>query len=183
MFNSKLEKNLIICLLLLFVVITGSSKGFIGVAFVSVMYVLFTQKIVNLAKYLLVFLFVSISLIPFADKSISRLSDKFVSITTFDLNSVDSKSIGHDSGKIRLYLMINAFNIALKHPLIGVGVNNGQLYLPLPDSFSRNMDSINSQNNLTEMLLNGGIPSFALYYFPLLFFLYKSLLRKDKNDI
>ncbi|MGF1797261.1 O-antigen ligase family protein, partial [Photobacterium swingsii] len=117
------------------------------------------------------------------DKSISRLSDKFVSITTFDLNSVDSKSIGHDSGKIRLYLMINAFNIALKHPLIGVGVNNGQLYLPLPDSFSRNMDSINSQNNLTEMLLNGGIPSFALYYFPLLFFLYKSLLRKDKNDI
>ncbi|MGF1798829.1 hypothetical protein, partial [Photobacterium swingsii] len=70
MFNSKLEKNLIICLLLLFVVITGSSKGFIGVAFVSVMYVLFTQKIVNLAKYLLVFLFVSISLIPFADKSI-----------------------------------------------------------------------------------------------------------------
>jgi O-antigen ligase len=117
-----------------------------------------------------------------AEKSFNRLSDKISSVTQFNVDASDEKVIGHDSGLVRLFLFYDSIRIIGDNWITGVGVNNGQFYLRLPASFERLMSSINSQNNFSETLLNGGIIAFLLYYAPLIYILSRSIGRSHKND-
>jgi hypothetical protein len=182
MFKSKTIHFLAISLISFQVLLTGSSKGLVGLAIVFSLFVLFkarkSKRILSLL--VLVIFFMSVPLL--AEKSFNRLSDKISSVTQFNVDASDEKVIGHDSGLVRLFLFYDSIRIIGDNWITGVGVNNGQFYLRLPASFERLMSSINSQNNFSETLLNGGIIAFLLYYAPLIYILSRSIGRSHKND-
>jgi len=181
-FNSKRQLSSIVILFGFQILLTGSSKGFIGLAIIFLLIVIFKTKSTKKLFSFLLLILISLFILTFADKSVNRLTDKIYAVSGFNKFSYDETDIGHDSGKIRLFLMLDSFRIIKDNFWIGVGVNNGQYYITLPTSFRSSMDSINSQNNITEMLLNGGVFAFLLYYGPILSFLILSLMRKDKNN-
>ncbi|WP_299493845.1 O-antigen ligase family protein [uncultured Shewanella sp.] len=164
------------------VLLTGSSKGLIGLGIIYFLLILFKTKRTNIIPALVFLIMASVIVGFYAEKSMERVQDKISAISYSNKNSYDESTVGHDSGKIRLFLMYDSFRVVSNNILIGVGVNNGQFYLTLPDSFRELMDSINSQNNITEMLLNGGVIAFFLYYMPLLFILIISSFKKRKNS-
>lgn len=172
-------KTIAIIMLVIFILLTGSSKGVLGMVIIFGLFILkqynFKKIIFILPVFLLLF---SGSLLVFENTS-DRLMQKVDALSGMD-DSYKADNIGHDSGKIRIFLAINAINIFLDHKVSGVGVNNGQYYLTLPDAKKNEMDSLNSQNNITEMLLNVGLPGFLMFYIPLLYLLYKSV---KKNSI
>ena len=63
------------------------------------------------------------------------------------------------------------WNIFLKHPILGVGINNAKLY---------NYQEVYLHNNFVEMLSNGGIVGFLLYYL-LYIYLFWQCFRKRKQ--
>lgn len=174
-------KMISILLLLFFVLITGSSKGVLGIVLVFVLYFLGKYSFKKVIFILPIFLIVISSSLLIFQNSSERLIKKVDAISSFN-NNYEVDNIGHDSGKIRIFLAINAIDIFLEHKLSGVGVNNGQFYLSLPNAFSKQMNSINSQNNITEMLLNVGLPGFLMFYLPLFYLLYKSIKLSSKNS-
>lgn len=159
---------------------TGSTKGLLGILIIFSIYMFFNYKLSNGVPLLVLFFAVFSGLLMIFNDSTERLMKKVNVLENYDV-TYTAENIGNDSGAIRMVLAIDAINIFLEHKLKGVGVNNGQYYLTLPKAFRSQMNSINSQNNITEMLLNAGIPGFLLYYFPLIYLLYKSSRSKTKH--
>jgi len=114
------------------------------------------------------------------ETTVIRLNKKIDAISKFE-NNYRADNIGHNSAKVRIFLAYDAIDIFLDNKVSGVGVNNGQFYLQIPKSFESLMVSINSQNNITEMLLNVGFPGFLLFYLSLFYLLYKSIYTNSKN--
>jgi O-antigen ligase len=159
----------IIVLMIFFIMITGSSKGAIGVFIVLILY---NMKNLNIKRFLLLMFSVLImifSILLFFENTTSRLMSKGEALSSYD--SSYTKDTVNNSGEIRIFLIINAIDVFLENKYLGVGINNGQFYLQMPKKFAAQLESLDSQNNITEMLLNGGIPGFLLYYLPLLWLL------------
>jgi hypothetical protein len=180
--KSKKIHFLAISLISFQVLLTGSSKGLVGLAVVFLLFALFKARKSQRILSVLVFMIFSMTVLLFAEKSVNRLSDKISSVTQFNVDASNEKVIGHDSGQVRLFLFYDSIRIIGDNWITGVGVNNGQYYLRLPASFERLMSSINSQNNFSETLLNGGIIAFLLYYAPLIYILSRSIRRSHKSN-
>ncbi len=84
----------------------------------------------------------------------------------------------------RMWLINESINLIKEHPLVGVGVNNSILFLVPPEKvlFEEGKGTY-SHNNYTEMLLNGGVPAFLLYYIPILYMLVCLIIRKFPKGI
>jgi len=176
-------KTISILMLLLFILITSSSKGILGIIIIFGLYILKKYSFKKIIFILPLFFIVMGALLFNFQNSTDRLMKKIDAISNFD-NNYREDNIGHDSGKIRIFLAISAIDIFLEHPLFGVGVNNGQYYLPLPASMKNDISSLNSQNNITEMLLNVGLLGFLMFYIPLLYLLFKVIkLNLQQNEI
>jgi len=174
-------KTVAIIMLAVFILFTGSSKGVLGMIIVFGLFILKQYNFKKIIFILPVFLLLLGGLLLVFKDTSDRLMKKADAISGFE-NNYQSDSIGHDSGKIRIFLAINAIDIFLNHKISGVGVNNGQYYLTLPDAYKNEMDSLNSQNNITEMLLNVGLPGFLMFYLPLLYLIYRSIGSKSTNS-
>jgi hypothetical protein len=73
-----------------------------------------------------------------------------------------------ESAFLRTWFIRESFRVVGRYPFTGVGVNNSRYYLIHPRARASGADTGGySHNNFTEMLLNGGIPAFVLYYAPL----------------
>ncbi len=178
------SRRTLICILMILsfqVLLTGSSKGFLGLGIIFLFFILLKTKNINKIASVLLLIIATIAVISFSGKSTDRFLDKISAVTSFEQNKYDETNIGHDSGKVRLFLIYDSIRIISDKPIVGVGVNNGQFYLTLPNSFRELMNTINSQNNITEMLLNGGLITFILYYAPLILLLFKSATKANKN--
>ena len=164
------------------ILVTGSTKGVLGLVVIIMVNLIIKYGIKRGVPYLLLISALLVVGLSVFNDSMARIENKVDAIVTFD-NNYDENNIGNDSGKVRVFLAYNAYDIFLDNFYTGVGVNNGQYYLTVPVSFRNSMDSINSQNNITEMLLNGGVVGFLLYYAPILFLLIKLILLKRKSFV
>jgi hypothetical protein len=173
-------KVISILLLLIFILTTGSSKGVLGIVIILGLYFLGKYSLRKIIFILPVFFILIASTLFLFENTSERLMKKVEAISGVEDN-YQADNIGHDSGKIRIFLAINAIEVFLDNKISGVGVNNGQYYLTLPDSKQNDMNSLNSQNNITEMLLNVGLPGFIIFYLPLLYLLYKSITSPTNN--
>lgn len=162
------------------VMLTASTKGLLGIVIVFFIHMLFKYKLKKSLPLLIVFFTVFSCLLLVFNESTERLLKKIDVLENLDADYT-ADNVGQDSGKIRLFLIIDSIRIILENPITGVGVNNGQYHLTLPTSQKYRMDSLNSQNNITEMFLNVGVPGFILFYFPLFYLLYKSIKIKTKQ--
>jgi O-antigen ligase len=172
------KKATFIILLTFFIILTGSTKGLIGLILIYMIYILNNY---NFKKALIIIPIVTVLFsagLLINGKAIDRANDKLNDFAGVSSGEYRADNIGHDSGKIRIFLALQAISVYMENKLTGVGVNNGQYYLELPDAFKSEMESINSQNNYTEMLLNVGILGFAMYYFPILYLLIRTMQSK-----
>jgi len=173
-------KTISILMLLFFILITGSSKGLLGIIIVLVLYFLGKYSLKKIIFILPLFFILIFGSSFIFETTVIRLNKKIDAISRFE-NNYRADNIGHNSAKVRIFLAYDAIDIFLDNKVSGVGVNNGQFYLQIPKSFESLMVSINSQNNITEMLLNVGFPGFLLFYLPLFYLLYKSIYSNSKN--
>lgn len=176
---SNRYKFVSILIISILIMLTLSSKGLLGLMLVFLIHIFTKHRFKKKILLIPVFLIFFVGLLFVFEKTTQRLMDKASSFQNYE--SYDPENFTNDSGTIRIFLAIDAINIFLEHKLKGVGVNNGQYYLTLPKAFRSRISSINSQNNITEMLLNAGLPGFSLYYFPLIYLLYKSSRSKPKH--
>jgi hypothetical protein len=174
------SKIILIFFLVVFTLITLSSKGLIGIGMTLVCYLVLRFGI---KRFLLIspFIIISFTMILFVfEGTLKRLTDKITDIQTYNHN--DLEEIGNRSGAIRVFLYIESIKLIQKKPFTGYGVNNGQYFLTTPNAIVKGQDyNINSQNNYTEMALNGGIIVFFLYYFPIFYLLWSTIRTHSVN--
>lgn len=171
--------------LIVLIVSTESSKGFIGILFIGLTYVLtlknlrrvLSVSIVLIGSFLILFLMLDLDVTLRAKKNISG----FLGIS----QKIEPGSVTA-SGKERNFLMNQGLKVAMENPFTGVGVNNSKYHL-FPYSYYKKLargddpgSGLISHNNYIEMLLNGGVPAFILYYMPILYIVL--LLQKNRND-
>ncbi|MBA7521915.1 hypothetical protein ES705_14027 [subsurface metagenome] len=156
------------------VVLSLSLKGILGFLFLYVAGSWFTEKKCKKAAIIIV-LGIIVALVMVNDSDIQRRFSRFLLV----FGHQDELRISQSPFR-RLWFVNESLRITAEHPLTGIGVNNSMYYLLDPYTILR-MDrgeetrGVYSHNNYTEMLLNGGIPAFLLYYIPIVLILIKLL--------
>ncbi len=172
---------------ILLIISSLSLKGFIGL--IIVLGVIASSKL-NLLRKILVFLLLltTILVVLRTDNMLEqRLSRVYLTV-----DNPEELNIG-ESTFTRAWLITESFKIFLQHPLTGIGLNNSHLLLIPPFklylfdlNYIQEVSGAYSHCNYTEMLLNGGILAFLLYYGPIFWLLGKSLteekLPKNQKD-
>lgn len=93
-----------------------------------------------------------------------------------------SSLTGRESPALRLWLLINGFELFLEKPLFGVGLGNSVHYL-FPPSISHRLGAIgrDTHNNVLEMALGGGFPLLLLHYIPFIRAYKRNTLRQGRG--
>ena len=180
--------GIVLLSLIILILSTQSSKGFIGIILISVLFLvsmkdlkkLMRVTIIILGSLLLMFLILDLDSTLRVKKNIYG----FLGINKeFEPGSISA------SGKERNFLMNQGFKVAMENPLTGVGVNNSKFHL-FPESYYRRLaaghnpeSGMVSHNNYVEMLLNGGIPAFFLYYIPIIYLMLLLLIKNRNNEL
>lgn len=164
------------------IIATGSRKAILLV-FLGIM-VSFGLRAYKRDKSLLVFkLLIAIVVFIFLLKFLSQLSilsgvtDRFRDLLSFLSN--DSSSMDH-SDILRKMMIKQGLELFASHPLGGVGMGNAHIYwaaISGDDSFLH--------NNFVELLANGGLIGFILYYLMYIYSLKKCITAflRDKDNI
>jgi hypothetical protein len=80
----------------------------------------------------------------------------------------------NESAFLRMWLITNGFNLIIKNPIFGLGVDNSHYLLIPPFMQAKGLDEgLYSHNNFIEMALNAGIPCLLFFYLPLFYVLFK----------
>lgn len=168
----SLIKQVSLCFL---VFVTLSTKGVVSIVIIYLVYFRtnfgFVSRLIITVLFSLTLFFLVVS----NDQMYQRISGKFESLT-IETSKVDESSVGRDSGKIRVLLYISSLNLINDYPIFGVGINNAQFYMPIPER--SNLQALNTQNNFSEMALNAGVPGFIIYYAPFIYMLVFFFRRK-----
>lgn len=93
------------------------------------------------------------------------------------LNLFRKNSLSDGSSLIRKDLVELGFYIWLSHPVFGIGIDNS--HVKVFESLGHNYYL---HNNYVELLADGGLVAFLLYYFPYIY-LFINTLKKYKNNI
>lgn len=173
LYSIKQKRKLIIMILLslLLILTTLSLKGTFG--FILILGLAFLRNYKKKGKYaILTILFLGLIIILTNESALAERIDRFV----LSLKSPEELRLS-ESAFERQWLIQESLNIVKENPLTGIGVNNSIHYLVTPysqlkQSRGEKVQGTYSHNNYTEMLLNGGIPSFVLYYMPLIISLF-----------
>jgi len=180
--------GIILLSLIILILSTLSSKGLIGIIFISVVYLAFLKGLKRLIRvsitifgsFLILFLILDLDITSRVKENISG----FIGI-----NQASEPGFVSASGKERNFLMNEGFAVAMKNPLTGIGVNNSKYHL-FPESYYRRLakgqnpeSGMVSHNNYVEMLLNGGIPAFILYYFPIIYIIMLLFIKNRSTEL
>lgn len=167
------------------IIVSMSVKGFIGLFILLFMYSYSKKRFTGKMKSVLLTALVIIAIL-YIDNPLSKRIDKYFHLIR-NL-SVYEPGYGHFT---RLYLIVRSLDIAYDNLYVGIGVNNSRKVLPtsgnaakLITGNTREMiatdEGTYSHNNYVEMLLNGGIPAFVLFYLPIFWILFRLLMKKQK---
>lgn len=169
----KIRKiRILIILNIILILATLSLKGVFGIFTITVL--TYLSRKTTIRKILIVSLLVVISIGTITtDNQISKRIDRF----RLTINNPNELSIS-ESAYERKWLINESLSIISEKPITGIGVNNSIHYLITPYNqirMSRGEDvkGTYSHNNYIEMLLNGGMLAFLLYYLPLIIMLIK----------
>lgn len=154
---------------------TGSRKVFVQLGLFIILYVLLHRGLEKKIKLLLGASVVAVIVIVVGMQipAFQRIyADRLLSIFE-GLASTDASTI------TRAYMRKYAFELFLKHPIIGSGLNGYTSWLAHNTSFlSRwNITATYSHCNYTELLANAGIVGFGLYYVFMIVLVIKSLKK------
>ena len=154
---------------------TGSRKVFVQLGLFVILYVLLHRGLGKKVKLLLGAIVAVAAVI-----TVGMQIPAFQSIYAGRLLSIFEGAASTDSSTItRAYMRAYAFELFLKHPIIGNGLNGYTSWLAHNTSFlSRwNMTATYSHCNYTELLANSGIIGFGLYYVFMVVLIIKSLKK------
>ncbi len=173
--------NLLVIGDIVLIISSGSVNGLIGASFLVSWYIWF-----NAQKWrkLLCICIVAVLLLGwihrgnFAKYPRDSLMYRFVKLSLLFRSPEELRP--NDSESIRLWFIREGLRITSAKPLTGVGVANSRYYMISPWTRSQILDKNQavlggtSHTNYIEMLLNGGIPGFLLYYIPVFCILFLS---------
>lgn len=154
---------------------TGSRKVVVQLGLFVILYVLLHRGLGKKVKLLLGAVIAVIVVI-----AVGMQIPAFQSIYAGRLLSIFEGAASTDSSTItRAYMREYAFELFLKHPVIGSGLNGYTSWLAHNTNFlSRwNMTATYSHCNYTELLANSGIIGFGLYYVFMVALIIKSLKK------
>lgn len=176
--------NIYILLLIVIVLLTASVKGFIGIILVFIIRIVFNFNLKTILKSLMIFLFLIFSIsfsgileneniAPFIDTTVDRVESHLSVIETNTATEQNNSTLE------RLWGISESLRIIQDYFITGVGVHNSQFFLlspfrPLSGRCGFECGGIYSHNNYLEILLNGGVFMFLLYYMPIFYILIKS---------
>lgn len=176
--QSRKLKSLII-LSVFFTIISYSFKGFIGLLILFTFYYFDREiKLNRRIKYIFLVIVILVSGLSLEGKMFNRISMYFNVIScNKEVNVYES-----NSAMERESLIKQGLNLAKQNIWTGIGVDNSRYFLYVINKRG-NEKYLYSHNNYIEMLLNGGIFVFLLYYVPILIILLKFLKNRRKNKI
>ena len=164
-FNKKREKQLMIkaLFLVLAAIGTGSRKIFLLAAVAILVYILIQPGFQKRLKYIICATFL-VGLTSVVLFKIPAIRDMYAERLILLLQGVDSSD---SSTVVRTMLRGQAFELFLKNPIIGNGLEGFVIWLEGQTSFLNRwaMSATYSHCNYTELLANFGIVGFLLYYF------------------
>lgn len=175
---------LVLLSLPVFVLLSGSTKGLLGIFLVAAGYAFIAFRREN--KFIMltvVSVLMAIALVVFSGAS-ERLLSKLQVFTGEEF------APGHSGGQ-RVFLMKEGLRVISENPLTGVGVHNSQhhlftlrYYILLErGEIPKGSTGVYSHNNFIEMGLNGGIIAFLLFYIPIFFVLWKTYRAKPPTRL
>lgn len=175
---SKPVRRLIVILFAVSVFLIAASasvKGIIGFSIIlmAVNYEKLNKR--HVFNLFLVALF--ILLLLFFDNRVFSRVERFAMVFT----EVDSLRTS-ESAYLRWHYIKQGAAVFKEHPLTGVGVSNSRYYLLLPHRPGRDIGTY-AHNNYVEMLLNGGLPAFLLYYIPIVFLLIYHFKKRSQSRL
>lgn len=165
----------------LIVVATGSRKGIlmllIGIIMVLYFYNLYSSdnSILSLLKILVViFVLFIASFFALQLPGLEKLNEQYMGF----INSlIGNKEEVDMSTEIRGRMVVIGWQQFLRTPILGVGLDNGKVINALYNNFSAYL-----HNNFIEVLVNGGIVGFTLYYSLFAVLLVKLIMRlRERN--
>jgi O-antigen ligase len=158
-----------VCILsFILIVASRSTKGFLFFFFV-LFYPVFLRTTVKRKVFVLlvslVMVYGIIAVLPSIRERILRFVMVFASPAELRLS---------ESAFLRTWLIINGFNLIVKNPIFGLGIDNSRYLLIPPHMQLDGSDAgLYSHNNFIEMGLNAGIFGLLLFYFPIFHILFK----------
>lgn len=147
---------LIIAFLLAILVLTGSKKGFFGLAIGLVLLAQFKNIGSKRIKRLFVVTLVIVGMYALV-MSVPVLYDQIGNRIELMLKSVEGDSMASYSTTSRLMLLKQAFSTWIDHFFLGVGLNNFELYQTVKAGYY-------AHSNYLELLADVGIVGFLLFY-------------------
>lgn len=156
---------------------TGSRKVFVQLGLFVILYVLLHRGLGRKIKLLLGAIIAVVVVI-----TVGMQIPAFQNIYAGRLLSIFEGAASTDSSTItRAYMREYAFELFLKHPVIGSGLNGYTSWLAHNTNFlSRwNITATYSHCNYTELLANSGVIGFGLYYVFMAVVVIKSLKKYD----
>lgn len=185
--NTNLLINICLIFMLFLIFMTGSVKGVLGAIIVLSISFVLKFKFIKFVKMLsfavlcvgLLFLFdvhKTSSISPIFNHTISRVESH---LSVLDPNSTVKQNF---STIERIWLTEKSLSIIGRNTFTGIGVHNSQFFLispyrPTNGNCGFKCGGVYSHNNYLEMLLNGGVFTFSLYYLPCLLILSICVIR------
>lgn len=150
----RIAINIMFIVAVLLVTASFSLKGLWGL---FLLVVLINYKKISIKFiFALIFYLMLLPLIVFSENPIADRTDRFVLVLT-----APEELRRTESAYLRGFYAREGLLVFFENPLTGIGVSNSKYYLVAPHH-----DDIGtySHNNYVELLLNGGIPAFLIYY-------------------
>lgn len=165
--------------LVFFALSTGSRKVIIQIGFgilcLIYLYSFYSNKKLKVFKFIFYFLVTIVCVflifrLPYFQLILKRFQG--------GLNSITGKGVSNSSSDLRLAYSEYGIMFFLKKPILGYGLDNARFILGRLTSHYTY-----SHNNLIEILVNGGIIGFSLYFIPYFILFKRGINRIEKTNI
>ncbi|PMP01116.1 hypothetical protein BCS95_15025 [Vibrio breoganii] len=164
------------------IIISKSITGLLGLFVLAFAY---SFRLSVLQRVIIaIVLLASLIIVIFTDNPLSARITRFAIALSGDTDSLNT----NESAYLRLYLMKSGFDLAMNHPIFGLGLDNAKFFVTWPD---RGYGSF-LHNTYLDILTSGGFPLFIIYYSPIAYCLIWlitkrrkviALLDKDSNNL
>lgn len=179
-YENKKTINFLILISFIFILTTLSVKGFAGWLLFFVLTNILNSNISNNRKYKnIIYVFIILSLLMTiliaTDNPVIHRIERFIMVYT-----APEELRMSESAFLRSYYFNESIELIKANPLTCIGIRNSRYYLIAPHLQAIGADTgTYSHNNFLEILLNGGIFAFILYYVPFSYAI--SRLRKKRK--
>ncbi|WP_170791824.1 O-antigen ligase family protein [Vibrio sp. ZF57] len=154
--------------LLISILISKSVTGFIGIIVISIMV---SQSKKTVSKAVAFFILISFLIAFFTiDNPLLERMSRFSMIFTGDYSQLNN----NESAFLRFYLLESGWNLFIQYWQTGIGLDSARYYVFWPTDGRGTF----LHNNYLDMATSGGLYVFILYFFPMLYVLFKLMVQR-----